>query len=124
MPEIILPDSFAVLLTAFAPCFHAPSYRNFRFLVAGWIHCLGRRTVTAVALAAGVVGERHISVLHRFFGRAGWGLDALGHVLFTLALAWLPANAVLFVLIDDTLARKHGKCISLASRHHDPLLSS
>jgi hypothetical protein len=30
----------------------------------------------------------------------------------------------LFVLVDDTLARKHGKCISLASMHHDPLLSS
>ena len=48
MHESILPDAFVVLLTAFAPCFHAPSYRNFRLLVAGWIHCLGRRTVTAV----------------------------------------------------------------------------
>ena len=77
-----------------------------------------------MALAAGAVGQRHISVFHRFFARAQWSLDALGRVLFTLALAWLPADAVLYVLIDDTLARKHGKCISLASMHHDPLLSS
>ena len=124
MHELILPDTFAVLLTAFAPCFHAPSSRTFQFLVAGWIHCLGRRTVTAVVLASGAVGRRHISVFHRFFARAQWSLDALGRVLFTLALVWLPTDAVLYVLIDDTLARKHGKCISLASMHHDPLLSS
>jgi hypothetical protein len=124
MHEIILPESFAVLLTAFQPCFHAPSYRNFRCLVAGWIHCLGRRTVTAVVLAAGAMGQRHISVFHRFFARARWSLDAVSRVVFTLALAWLPADAPLFLLIDDTLARKHGKCISLAAMHHDPLLSA
>src|SRR5262249_50886445 len=48
--------------------------------VAGWGHCLGRRTVTAVALAAGVAGSRHISVFHRF-SRARWTLDEVGHVL-------------------------------------------
>ena len=124
MHEIILPDSFLPLLATFAPCFHGPSYRNFQLLVAGWIHCLGRRTVTAVVLAAGAVGQRHISVFHRFFARAHWSLDAVGRVVFTLALAWLPADAPLYLLVDDTLARKHGKCISLASMHHDPLLST
>lgn len=124
MPAIILPETFVALLTAFQPCFHAPSYRNFQLVVAGWIHCLGRRTVTAMALAAGAAGQRHISVFHRFFARAHWLLDDLGRVVFTLALAWLPADAPLYLLLDDTLARKHGKCISLASMHHDPLLST
>src|SRR5712691_8994767 len=114
MPASILPDSFLGLLTAFQPCFHAPSYRNFQRIVAGWIHCLGRRTVTAVVLAAGAVGQRHISVFHRFFARARWSLDAVGRVVFTLALAWLPADWPLFLLLDDTLARKSGKGISLA----------
>jgi hypothetical protein len=86
--------------------------------------CQGRHTVTEVALASGAVGQRHISVFHRFFGRACWTLDALGRVLFTLALRWLPADQPLVVLGDDTLARKAGKCIALASMHHDPLLSS
>jgi hypothetical protein len=53
MPEVILPNTFVLLLAAFRPCFHAPSYRNLTWLVTGWLHCLGRRTVTAVALAAG-----------------------------------------------------------------------
>ena len=124
MPEIILPSTFVSLLVAFEPCFQASSYRTFRLLVAGWIHCLGRRTITGVALASGGVGQRHISVFHRFFARATWSLDAIGQVIFRLALAWIPAEQPLVVLIDDTLARKTGKGIALATMHHDPLLST
>jgi hypothetical protein len=124
MPEVILPPTFLPLLTAFEPCFHAPSYRNFGLVVAGWVHCLGRRTITALAMAAGAVGRRHISVFHRFFARAQWSLDAVGRVVFTLAQAWIPADQPLLVLVDDTLARKGGKGISLATMHHDPLLST
>ena len=124
MSEIILPSTMIGLLVAFEPCFRAPSYRTFRLLVAGWIHCLGRRTITAVAVASGGVDRCHISVFHRFFGRATWSLDALGQVVFRLALAWIPADEPLVVLIDDTLARKTGKGIGLATMHHDPLLST
>src|SRR5688572_6186272 len=124
MSEIILPSTLVGLLVAFEPCFTAPSYRTFRLLVAGWIHCLGRRTVTAVAVASGGVDQHHISVFHRFFSRARWSLDGLGQVVFRLALTWIPADQPLFVLIDDTLARKTGKGISLATMHHDPLLST
>ena len=95
MPAGIVPDTFVLLLGAFESCFSAPSYRNFGLLIAGWVHCLGRRTVTAVALTAGAVGRRHISTFHRFFGRAKWSLDAVGRVVFSLALDWLPAEAPL-----------------------------
>jgi hypothetical protein len=124
MPEVILPSPFVSLLAAFEPCFSAPSYRTFSLLVAGWVHCLGRRTITAVAVASGGVERCHISVFHRFFSRARWSLDALGQVVFRLALAWIPADQPLFILVDDTLARKTGKGIGLATMHHDPLLST
>ena len=124
MRSTIVPDSFLALLTAFEGCFHAPSYRNFVTLVTGWVHCLGRRTVTAVVLAAGAVGTRHISVFHRFFARAQWVLDEVGEVVFRLALAWIPADQPLYVIVDDTLCRKSGKSICLATMHHDPLLAT
>src|SRR5487761_168949 len=111
-------------LASFQACFTAPSFRNFCTLVQGWVHCLGRHTITAMALASGVVGQCHISVFHRFFSRAEWVLDQLGAVLFQLAVAWLAADQPLLIVLDDTLARKHGKCISLASMHYDPLLST
>jgi len=120
----ILPETFRTLLAPFRPCFTAPSYQNFQAIVGGWVHCLGRRTVTAVALASGALSDRHVSVFHRFFTRAQWALDALGQVVFRMAQPWVPAGQPLFLLLDDTLARKGGKGISLASMHHDPLLSS
>ena len=70
MPDIILPGTFVGLLAAFEPCFHAPTVRVFRLVVAGWMHGLGRRTITAVAVASGGVESCHISVFHRFFTRA------------------------------------------------------
>jgi hypothetical protein len=122
--EFILPPTLAVLLTAFSCCFQARSYLTFEWLLLGWVQCQGRRTVTEVALASGGIGQRHISVFHRFFSRASWTLDALGRVVFTLAVKWVPSDQPLVVLGDDTLARKGGKSIALASMHHDPLLSS
>ena len=124
MPEIILPSTFVGLLVAFEPCFSAPSHRTFSLLVAGWIHCLGRRTITAVAVASGGVDSCHISVFHRFFSRAQWSLDAVGQVVFRLALIWIPADQPLFILVDATLARKTGKGIALATMPHDPVLST
>jgi hypothetical protein len=124
MPNLILPDSFRLLVATLTVCFHAPSASNFCVLIAGWVHCLGRHTVTAVVLAAGATGGRHISVFHRFFARARWSLDQVGRGLFSLALRWIPADEPLYLLGDDTLARKTGKCIALGSMHHDPLRST
>src|SRR6266568_1559820 len=124
MSELIVPPTLTALLMAFTTCFQARSWLTFQWLVLGWVQCQGRRTLTEVALASGVIGERHISVFHRFFSRASWSLDALGYVVFLLALRWLPANQPLVVLGDDTLARKGGKSIALAGMYHDPLLSS
>ncbi len=115
MSELIVPPTLAVLLTAFTSCFQERSYLTFQWLVLGWVECQGRHTITTVALASGALRQRHISVFHRFFSRASWSLDALGHGVFGLALAWVPADQPLVVLGDDTLARKGGKSIALAA---------
>jgi hypothetical protein len=119
-----IPEPFAGVLAAYAACFQARSYATFQWLVLGWVQCLERRTLTAVALASGAVGVRHLSVFHRFFARAQWSLDAVGPVVFQQALRWLPADQPIYRLGDDTLARKQGKCVSLAAMHHAPLLST
>src|ERR1051326_7025708 len=121
----MVPESFALLLVAFAPCFTTPTYQTFCHLVAGWLQCPGRHTVTGVAVAAGVVGDEgarrwhHISVFHRFFSRARWEPEAVGKVVFTLAVRLLPAGWPIILLVDDSLARKAGKAIALGSMHHD-----
>jgi hypothetical protein len=82
MFPIMIPEAFASLLAGYATCFQARSYPTFQWLVLGWVQCLGRRTLTAVALASGAIGQRHVSVFHRFFARAVWSLDAVGQVVF------------------------------------------
>jgi hypothetical protein len=104
--------------------FPGASYPTFQWLVLGWVQCLERRTLTAVALASAAVGARHISVFHRLFAPSQWRLDAVGQVVFQPALRWLPAEQPVYLLGDDTLARKQGQCVSLASMHYDPLLST
>src|SRR3954463_9720573 len=111
----MIPETCAGVLAASAGCFQARSYPTFQWLVLGWVPCLERRTRTAVALAAGAVGPRHISVFYRFFARGQWRLDAVGQVVFQQALRWPPAEQPLYLLGDDTLARKQGKCVSPAS---------
>jgi hypothetical protein len=120
MPEVILPPTFVSPLGAFAPCFAAPSYRTCRRPVAGRFRCPGRRTVTAVAPAAGAVGQPHRSACRRFSARARWGLDAVGRVVLTPAPARPPADRPLAVPVDDPLAREGGAAIAPATMPHDP----
>ena len=58
MPEVILPSPMVGLLAAFEPCFHAPSYRIFRLVVAGWMKCspLSRQELARKTLRLGAVG--------------------------------------------------------------------
>jgi len=122
--DLILPPTLAVLLSAFASCFQARSVVVFHWLVVGLDPMPRTPHPHGRSAGLGAMAACHISVFHRFFSRASWSLDALGRVVFTLALQWLPADQPLVVLGDDTLARKGGKSIALASMHHDPLLSS
>jgi hypothetical protein len=120
----MLPESFTAYLTQFSFCFTEPTYRRFLTIVAGWVLCTGRRTVTGVIRAAGVVGERHHSGYHRFFSQARWSLDPVGLTLLRLLLSLLPKQSLVMLTVDDTLARHTGKHIASGAMHRDPLLST
>ena len=78
MPDIILPLTFLSLIAEFRGCFTAPSYENFRVLVFGFVHALGRHGITDALRAAGAAAGKHFSVYYRFFSRATWSADELG----------------------------------------------
>ncbi len=122
--EPLLAPSFAPLLMTVADCFTAPSFVTFRHLVAGWVLCVGRHTVTGVLRASGPVGEKHHTSFHRFFRSAVWDLDAVGIALARLVVSLLPDDEPIIVPLDDTLGRHTGKHIKAASMHHDPLRST
>lgn len=119
----MLPDSFSCFILVFESCFTAPSFQRFATLMAGWVLCTGKHTVTGVMRAAGVVGKREHSGFHRFFSRGVWEPDCVGLALMRLVLRLVPRNARIVLALDDTLARHTGKHIASAGMHRDPLLS-
>jgi hypothetical protein len=121
---IIIPEAFASMLAAYAACVQARSFPAVQWLALGWVPCLGRRTLPAVALASGGLAERPVAVVHRVVARAPWSLAAVGPVVVPRALRWLPAEPPVDLWGDDTLARKQGTCVSRAAMPHGPLLST
>jgi len=116
--------SLVPLVAALAECFTAPSFVTFRHLLAGWILCPERHTVTGILRASGAVGAKHHTSFHRFFRQARWDLDSVGLCLLKLVIRLLPGDEPIIVPLDDTLGRHTGKHIRGASMHHDPLLST
>jgi hypothetical protein len=120
----MLPEDFLLCLACFQDCFTAPSFQRFLTLMAGWILCTSKHTITGVIRAAGVVGVREHGGYHRFFNTAAWNADEVGLALMKLIVAMFPDITRVKLTVDDTLARHTGKHIEAAAMHHDPLLSS
>jgi hypothetical protein len=116
-----LVSSFQVVLQSLSPVMTAPSFESWLILVTGWVFAR-RRTVTQMILAAGAIEEKHFSSFHRFFSQAAWSRDDLGLAVFALLKPWL--GEVIFLGVDDTLARKRGLKMFGTGMHLDPLLSS
>jgi len=116
-------STFHDLLLEFCSLMTAPTAHNFLILIAGWLFA-HKRTVTGMIQAAGAVGKKHHSAFHRFFASARWSLDEVGLTLLKLVLALSNPRKVVFLSVDDTLARKRGLKIFGVGMHHDPLLSS
>ena len=116
-----LVTSFVVVLQSLSPVMTAPSYQTWLTLVTGWVFAR-RRTVTQMIVAAGAIGDKHFSSFHRFFSQAAWSRDDFGLAVFALLQPWL--GAVVFLGVDDTLARKRGLKMFGTGMHIDPLLSS
>lgn len=119
----MIPQTLLACLSAFEPCFTAPSYHRFTAMMSGWLLCIGKHTITGVMRSAGVA-HMHPSGFHRFFSQGAWLPDDVGRVVLQRALKLVPSEQRVMLTLDDTLARHTGKCIASAGMHRDPLLST
>src|SRR5829696_5192607 len=71
------------LVDAFRDCFRAEVFRTFQTLIAGWIVCVGPRTISEVWQATGLAAKRHHDTAYAVFRSACWEWDDLGLVLAT-----------------------------------------
>lgn len=124
MPRPILPESFISILKRLQPVFTVPSFANFVVLVAGFTHALGSHRITDALRAAGGAADKHYTSYYRFFSHSRWSLDELGFALFSIIVEACNLGGEVELVLDDTLARRSGKKVALASMHADPLLKS
>jgi hypothetical protein len=123
---VSLVPSFLDLLQPLSCLMTCPTFDSFLTVLTGWVFAR-RRTVTGMIQAADAVGDgpghKHHSAYHRLFAAARWSLDELGLAVFERMLPLL--GVIVFLAVDDTLCRKHGrKRMFGVGMHHDPLVSS
>jgi DDE superfamily endonuclease len=119
-----LIPTLAPLVEPFGDCFRAEVFQTFQVLLAGWIVCLGPRTISEVWQATGLAAKRHHDTAYAVFHSAAWEWDDLGIVLATLILTHLVPGGVVWVVVDDTLCHKRGAKVAFGGIFLDAVLSS
>jgi hypothetical protein len=112
-----------LLLDPLAPAFRSEVYALFRDLVAAWIVCLGRRTISRVWETTGQAEQRNHAAAYRLFSEAVWNWDEVCRLLLLHVLALVPGIR-LWVVIDDTLAHKRGAKVAFGGIFLDAVLST
>jgi hypothetical protein len=117
-PEIV------ALLSAFAPGFTVPTYRNALVLIFGAILTPGKRTVTTALSVMGWGEGEDFSKCHRVLNRARWSPLKMSRLLLDLLIhAFVPEGAPLRFLIDETLERRQGPKITYKGWFRDAVRS-
>jgi hypothetical protein len=119
-----LIPSLATLVESFRDRFHPQVFQTFQTLIAGWIVCLGPRTISAVWQATGLAAPRHHDTAYAVFHSAAREWDDLGIILATLILTPLIPGGVVWVVVDDTLCHKRGAQVAFGGIFLDAVLSS
>ena len=113
-----MPATWGDLLGELGPVFPRRStYQLFVLLACGMI-LAGRRTVVAMAAAAGIAGQFRRACW--FFSGAAWDIDDLGLAVARLIVAYLvPAGAPVTVAVDGTFFRRWGRRVAEARWAYD-----
>jgi hypothetical protein len=119
-----LIPSLTTLVGPFRDRFHPQAFATFQALLAGWIVCLGPRTLSEVWQATGLAARRHHDTAYAVFHSAAWEWDDLGIVLATLILAHLVPGGEVWIVVDDTLCHKRGAKVAFGGIFLDAVMSS
>ncbi len=120
-----LPDPIIEVLRVFRPLFTAPTWRKLMTLLSGTLLARGRRTVAAALRASGNHQAANWSLFHQVLNRARWAPLAVSRQLLLLIVeTFVPAEACVDLVIDETLERRWNSKISKRGHYRDSALSS
>jgi hypothetical protein len=121
MDELI--PTLRALLDPLAGAFRQEVHTRFCTLVAAWIVCLGRRTISRVWETTGQADKRNHAAAFRTFSEAVWNWDEVCRLLLLRILGLLP-GVRLWAVVDDTLAHKRGAKVAFGGIFLDAVLST
>ena len=120
-----LPDPIIAIFIHFQPLLTAPTYRKMLLLVCGTLLAKGRRTVTAALKMLGLDQDHNWPKYHNVLNRAKWAGLAVSRVLLKLLITtFLPTNAPVEIMVDETLERRWGRKIKKKGHWRDSAASS
>jgi hypothetical protein len=118
IPALVAP------VAPFRDCSRAEVFQTFQTLIAGWVVCVGPRTISEVWQATGLAARRHHDTAYAVFHSARREWDDLGLVLATLVLTHLVPGGVVRVAVDDTLCHERGAKVAFGGIFLDAVMSS
>jgi hypothetical protein len=93
----------------FRGLFTAPAWQSFSLLACGWALATDRHTITTYLWLTGAAAVKHFSQFYVFLGgplyTKRWHLWG---AVIRLAAPYIPENAVIHVIFDDTTKKKAG----------------
>jgi hypothetical protein len=113
-----------VLMASYHPSFTARTAANVGVLLRGAVCAHGPRTVTGCLLAAWPWVTKDWSAYAHVLSRARVDLHGLSRLLFLMILKLIPRNAVIELIIDETLVRRYGPRVVGVGMHRDAVRSS
>jgi DDE superfamily endonuclease len=119
----LIPELQA-LLVGLAPAFRYEVHNMFCHMVAAWIVCLGRRSISRVWETTGQAQERNHAAAFRLFSQAAWNWDEVCRLLLIQILARLIPGTRIWLVVDDTLCHKRGAKVAFGGIFLDAVLSS
>lgn len=113
MAAFIVSSFGGFVMGLFAGLFTAPSWQTFTVLAWGWAVAGGeRQTITTYLWLTGATTVKHYSRFYEFLGgalyQARWQLWAQ---IIHGAARWVPADAPIVLIVDDSTKKKAGRQI-------------
>jgi len=116
-------QAWDLLVLLFSSSFTQPSFDLFSKLLAGWILCPGRHTVTRIIRVIDAEGDHAHDAYHRFLRAGVWSMATLWKTAALAIVAALNLLEILDLDLDDTLFHKSGRKVNGAGNFRDAVRS-
>jgi len=120
-----LTDPITTVLQEFETAFSRPPWCTVEVLLVGTLFARGRRTVAAALRQLGRHEATNFSLYPHVLSRARWSaLEVSRRLRHLLVRTFVTVGGELTFVLEETLARRWGRGITLRGHSRDPLASS